>query len=438
MNPRLPRARLVLVLVVAAGGPAASQQPGDCTVLATPPTRVALDGRSLHIANPAIAAAGGQTFVAGRTVLLTGSGSAITGVTRDSVLGAVISPTGAVVGIPQPILGRIAFYPRVVAAGDGEWHVVFYTELGPSTQPNKADSADVWYGRYTTAGWRDVARIQRADSANLFGDASPDLIENRGELFFAYSIRILTFAGRPLIEKYGVVMLRRGGAAWTADTVITESDITKLRLVRRDDGPGVDVVFKQGVFESGRWFGSSAVLYRYGSAWSPRQILSETPTLGSPELIVAGENRAVVWLGADDGIMRWAESRPVANGVIVDSGSVPMGPVMDFSPARMGSHFLVLGRPKERNDPLQIAIRTSAGWRAANTLAIDANVPLFYARGTSDSTAILFTTRLARDSTESPFELRYQRLTTRCSSSGGVTDVPLAGRGQKRTGLQRR
>ncbi len=340
-----------------------------------------------------------------------------TPVVINALLGAVLPSSGPATPVSQPLADRVAFFPRATPASDGGWHVIFFTQRqGLTAAGDTLDSADAWYGHYSGSEWRDVVRIAPVDSATLSA-ASSHLVERNGELFFAYQIRILTWAGKPLVEKYGVVMLHRRGARWLSDTVVTESEVEYLDLIPKATGSGVDMVLKQGVYDrnAGRWIGTELLTQGFAAGWEPRQVLSSRAGAAViPRLLSVGSDRVAIWYEVDSvGAGHWASLRsPVA--LPLDTGTMSPTGLIDFDAVTVGAHILWFGRKRDAPGTTYPMVWTDSQWQQLSTIPIrnDGFAPAL--GETSDSTAIVLTMHMGRNDTELPAGTEIQRLTLRC------------------------
>lgn len=337
-----PGAALLSVMLLAvAQHPAFAAQsrnadPAQCSVRAETPRRLELaDGRTVSVDVQSVAVSGGTAMAVGRhAYVFPRSATPVTPpIMRDSIIGIVTDERGNTSLVPNPLRNRRAFFPRVAAGGDGSFHVVFVTasdSAEASVLP--LDTATIWYARFVNGAWISTERVGAVRQASLRSESASNLLERAGDLSFLFPF----LDRRSAATSGGVVLLRRMGSAWSADTLRTHSMPKHVRAVYSPGNEYIVAGIVQAVPRvNSRSQGSNPAdelyLARFDSAWrEPRRAGGDgRRTVSIPVLATAGETIVASWiswrpLDHQTSRIEWLrvgpDGRPTV-GPTIDSGS---------------------------------------------------------------------------------------------------------------------
>ena len=230
-------------------------------------------------------AVGGQAYV-----FPVGAGPRDDMVIRDSIIGFTIDLEGRVAVVPNPPGIHRAFYPRVVAAADSAFHVLFVTsEPAPYGMSPAADTGTVWYARFRDGAWTEPERIMITRGVRLDPDISSELLERQGELGAVFSFEAAS--------SQGLILLRRTQGAWRTDTLHTTDPPMFADAAYAKDGQivaafsmashRVDPSVRVGLFEA-----------RFGSSWSALRRIGggEQMDIAEVRLVRAGDDIVASWI----------------------------------------------------------------------------------------------------------------------------------------------
>lgn len=156
----------------------------------------------------------------------------ITGLTEDSIFGAVIARDGNARVVPTPITARQIHGIRVASRDDGGWDVVF-AEVAAFVGDRQPDEAlRLWHGVYDGEGWTSLEQIPAPDGIPLSTSFTSSLVRRADSLAWA-----LVPAMRS--PRRDIVLVQRRAGRWayewvpmrtTADVDLSYSDSLGLLL----------------------------------------------------------------------------------------------------------------------------------------------------------------------------------------------------------------
>lgn len=267
---------LPLVFVTRARGIAAppaltGSSAAACSTIGGTPRRMELsDGRIVSLDVRSLARSGDEILAAGRFgyVFPRDARSRTSPAMVDSILGVHIDGRGEVSLVFNPLLPRRAFHPRVTAAPDGSFHVLFATGLDTITwRPQPTDTVTLWYATYTRGWWSRPARVGQFAGAVLDPEHASALMEQNGELNIAFPFR----DHRSAATDGGVILLRRRAGRWLSDTLRTWLTPAAVRAVLDRDGSLVTLLLLAE--PSPDRYREKVFVARYDSAWNnPRLV----------------------------------------------------------------------------------------------------------------------------------------------------------------------
>lgn len=325
---RLVRA-MALVWGFVSVGPAAAQgsDPG-CQVEAATPRRVELpDGRAVSTDVQSVAVSDGSVMAVGRLayVFPLQATPRTSPVVMDSIIGFVIDRDGHVSLVPNPPGVRRPFFPRVAAASAGAFHALFVTSVDTANRIyGHLDTATIWYARFRQGAWTSPERVGEVRNALLQSEFASDLLARNDSLSFVFAFSVGEYT--PMTTG-GVVLLRRRGHTWLADTLHTVRGPTSAVLAFEPGRNSVATAIT--IPGTGNRAGSSLYLARFDRRWDqPRRIAGDgIASVTAPIISAVGEELVASWIdwkwmdagssrlswlriGAQDSMV----ARPIASG----------------------------------------------------------------------------------------------------------------------------
>lgn len=307
--------------VLAVPGVSDAMQSG-CRADAEPSRRVELpDGRAISTDVKSLARSGESVMAVGARayVFPRGAMPRSDAMMKDSIIGFVLNAKGvaSIVGNPPGVTR--AYHPRVAAAPDGSFHVLYVTtEINQDGLVPTSDTATIWYARFHNGRWRNIERVVSTRGARLIHESASVLLERGGELSFLF----------PFVtpEARGLILLRRTASRWHADTLRTVADPVSAAAIYENGGSLV-ATFTM----SGRQIDSSftELLFatRFRSSWSvPVRIGGDgVRPVAIPSLLRVGRTVVRSWIewtwgNAASSQLHWLPSatdsvaKPVASG----------------------------------------------------------------------------------------------------------------------------
>jgi hypothetical protein len=140
----------------------------------------------------------------------------ITGLTEDSIFGAVIARDGTARVVPAPIPARQIHGIRVASRDDDGWDVVF-AEVAAFTGDRQPDEAlRQWHGVYDGERWNSLEQIPVPDSVPLSTLFSSSLVRRGDSLAWALATTIHS-------ARKDIVLVQRREGQWSYEFVPTGS-----------------------------------------------------------------------------------------------------------------------------------------------------------------------------------------------------------------------
>ena len=273
---------------------ALSQDAGAvCRVsVAAPPRRLELpDGRTVSTDVKSVAVSRGHVMAVGASayVFPRGAMPRSDAVMRDSIIGFVIDAKGVVSMVPKPPIPARVSSPRIAAARDGSFHMLFVTTADDQNGlVSQADTATIWYARYHEKRWTTPERVMQTRGARLLIETSSQLLERHGELSFLFP------NGTP--GPGGVVLLRRRANRWIADTLQTPQEPTTVSAVHASDGSLV-AAFTMPGRDINPTYTDVLFTARFRSSWSsPAYTGGTTRPVGMSRLLRVGNTIVATWI----------------------------------------------------------------------------------------------------------------------------------------------
>lgn len=352
--------------------------------------------------------------------------------TRRTWLGVLRDDRGHVRLVPTPPGYADAAYPRVAAAGRAGWHFVFVRGKQGGVPGNLLlfEHAEVWYGRFDGHTWTGLQQIATARHASLLPEMSSELIVANDGLAFAYPVEHPLGGTAGSERRQGIVMLRRRGSEWTADTLATNTLATweaprSVHMMSIRDS-ALAVVSAQSFFADGRPRGPALFVTQYGTHWiKPQLLLDISPRyVVSPVALARSDGSAVItWRTAIPGVdaetLEWGVIEP--NGAFHREGALgEVKPIDRPAAISLGTDRTIWAiRDGDARDAIHVFVAPSGG--PVQDLGT-AHVPLenFTTLGAPlpDDTILLITLETGKKA-ESPFATSFlTALTVRCPPSG--------------------
>lgn len=190
------------------------------------------DGRNPYVASFSEAWHGTSGMFMGQPVYLFESSARFPEVPllRDSLIGLLIDTSGVARPVVTPLTGGYSLYPRVISSINGGWDVLLVRSPVPDSALMTRDApAELWVGHFDGRRWSALTRIAETRGASLRPEFSSRLVRNGvGEIAFA-------FPRNGLSPTPGIVLLRRAGGRWRADSLPTPE---RVDYVGVEPGPG--------------------------------------------------------------------------------------------------------------------------------------------------------------------------------------------------------
>lgn len=330
-----------LAAMVAAGRAASAavpQRPGACTSLAQPAHRLELaDGRVVSIDVQSVAASGDVVMAVGRHayVFPRGANPRTSPTLQDSIIGVVVDGRGRTSLVRNPLLPRRVLFPRVTAARDGSFHMLFVTS-GDSVglQSTPLDTASIWYARFHNGAWTTPERVATVRAAFLQSE-STELLELDGSPAYLFPF----IDARQDSSSGGVILLRRASGAWLADTLATPAATPFVRAVVVPGGSSVVAVIAQAGPRVGGIAADELYAVRFDSARSaPRRIGGDGwRPVTLPMLATVGDTIIASWIS-------WRQMRPETSRIdwvrIEPGGRLVDGPAVHAGSAAIPFHMI--------------------------------------------------------------------------------------------------
>lgn len=138
-------------------------------------TGLTTDTAIYYVAVEALAVGSGSALVAGLPshVFDLNAQMQAVGVTRDSIVGAVIRPGRPPELVISPLPGRHLGWFRAVSAGRGRWTLAFAELAAPRGTPGSEAVAALWTGDYSSEGWSGLRIIDEPTDALAVYASSP-------------------------------------------------------------------------------------------------------------------------------------------------------------------------------------------------------------------------------------------------------------------------
>jgi hypothetical protein len=178
-----------------------------------------LGNRPLYVEADAFVANGrGEVLLAGTPNYLwqVSPPGEITGLTEDSIFGAVIAPDGTARIVPAPITARQIHGIRVTSRNDDGWDVVF-AEVAAFVGDRQPDEAlRLWYGVYDGEGWNSLEQIPAPDGIPLSTLFTSSLVRRGDSLAWAL-VPAMGFLRRD------IVLVQRREGRWAYESVPTRT-----------------------------------------------------------------------------------------------------------------------------------------------------------------------------------------------------------------------
>ncbi|HEY5547066.1 MAG TPA: hypothetical protein VIK50_13525 [Gemmatimonadaceae bacterium] len=322
-----------LVASLAAGRVALASTPqrGEmCTVSAEPARRLELgDGRIVSVDVQSVATSGGSVMAVGRhAYVFPRTANPLTSPTLlDSIIGVVIDGRGNTSLVTNPVRTRHVLFPRVAAAPDSSFHVLFVTSSDSAeVQTTPLDTATIWYARFGNGAWtrpEPVASVR----AGFLQSESAELLEHDGSPEFLFPF---VDAGQGS-SSGGVILLRWRQGVWSADTLRTRVVTPFVRALNGPDGRSLVAVIAQAIPRGGRIPADELYVVRFDSAWSePRRIGGDgRRPVTLPILTTVGDTIVASWISwrpmrQETSRIDWLRIDPggrVVDGPMVDAGN---------------------------------------------------------------------------------------------------------------------
>jgi hypothetical protein len=386
------------------------------------------DGTTLTIDVSSMAHRRGEVLIAGTPTYLWPRGSARGGAPLDAPLafGVVRDVRGRYAVVPAPAVPG-AKHPRVVSAGNDGWHAVFVT--GSQGTPMNALAfmdAEIWYGRYDGRRWTDVSRIARVHAAELLPGRSSGLVATPSGIAFAYAFDRSAERGSRAAGNQGLVLLRRRGSEWKADTLQTWEGPGDVQLAT--DTSGVIVAaYTQAYFEGGRPHGPDLFTARFDARWERPRLAINVPSryVAAPMLprrVHAGS--VIAWqsaqAGAEGAVLEWGVFGH--DQVVRSRGHVAAGSIMD-RPAMLqagGASALWLLRDGKSQTSLRLIVARDTTLQDLGSIQVPLDNPTPHAAVLEDGTILIVTGGLGRSPSDPPASSYLTTAVVRCTGARPV------------------
>lgn len=294
---------LSILLVQSACAPvgrtAALQPTAGCAIteISREPLRLA-DGGELYV-EPVVVAPSreGELLLLGRyNYLFQPVGERWMPAPDDSVMGAVVEPSGAAWIVNAPFPANLLDGIRALAREDGGWDVVF-AQLRPSTDTVRSDTVEtLWYGVLRQGRWAMLERLPASRGRVVHGDRVSSLVRWGDTLAWAVSQQ------RPGDALMSVLVYERGDSGWAFSVVPAAPAYVEL-MHHPATGLAVAVVQPDPLQRSDA---NSLLLW------------SRQPDWRIHGRIVRGRDERVhapfIRMRGDEGVLSWKADVPAADG----------------------------------------------------------------------------------------------------------------------------
>jgi hypothetical protein len=424
--PGVAALSVAVAVMSRAGTPASrsefSQTAPACSTWAGPSKRLELpDSRIVSIDVRSMAHSASMVLAVGRLayVFPASAGPRTPPQLPDSILGVTIDGRGAVALVPNPSLPARVFHPRVAAAPNGRFHVLWVTGLDSVVDlPEPTDTATLWHATYGNGGWSTPVRVMTVRGARLNPELASALLARDDELAVVFPF----VERRSALAEGGAILLRRRAGRWLADTLrTTHSAPVIVRALYRREGLISLLTFTDTAF------GRSEALYlsKFDEGWSrPVRIAGDGTRPVTIPALVQRDNDYVVswiewrWLDPETAKLEWmvmdSAGRSMARGH-VDSGP----PTYPYELAMVGEHHpLWLYRGTPRDNLVALAVLLDSTIARLPSVGAPFRNPLPATLSLSRNRFLLFTQKLALTDSEPMAASFVTEFEVRCPGSG--------------------
>lgn len=257
---------------------------------------VLADGQVVHVPVASAARQGRAILLAGLPTFTwpTAATPGSNPQSRDSLIGVLVTASGEIVGVSNPLAGRAVAYPKVASAGGGAWHGMLIERLTTREgHEQPTDSARLWYGRFNGRTWSDVTPVATVHGAYIATEYTSDLVAVDDRLAFAYPLDAQAGSGRV----QGVVLLRRDRGRWLADTLGGVIDPRYARLIPASRPGAWTVLYAAPFFDNQRLINTSLHAATWQGRWSAPAVLARASerAVVNPRLFALRSSILVTW-----------------------------------------------------------------------------------------------------------------------------------------------
>ena len=379
------------------------------------------ESRPLTLRDGRLAFVGANSAAANRGAILAAATPAYTfrdgyGINTDTLVGVIVDSSGVGVPVLNPLPGRVAADLRVSSAGEAGWHVVFIDAYGQTGFGQ--DSGAVWYGRFDGTQWRGVERIAVIHYGSLSLDLAPDLGADGDQLRFAFAFE-RPFASDGTANR-GIIMLRRDGGRWSADTLRLLNKPYYVRLVKAPTERGWYVGFDRGYSDAGRVRGTSLFVTRYDSTWHQPELVidGDSAHVGKPTLISLSDGLVATWIRRGAGAVEWGALSHAGPLVTLPRGAVLFPGILEYEVVKLdGTSLLWYSQPRSSgpHDTVLAVLRRGGRTFRLNAFAVRNEAFLGEAVALSPTDLMMFTTQMPGPVAPTSMHTIVTRLTITCS-----------------------
>ncbi|MEO7712152.1 MAG: hypothetical protein ABIV10_04480 [Gemmatimonadaceae bacterium] len=302
-----------------------------------------LDGRNPYVASFSEAWRGAEGMFMGQPVYLFGASARFPEepLVRDSLIGLLIDTSGVARPVATPLTGGHSLYPRVINSIDRGWEVIFVRSPLPDGAPMTPDApAELWAGHFDGTRWSELTRVATTRGASLRPEFTSRLVRNRlGELAFA-------FPRNGLSPTPGIVLLRRAGGRWRADSLPTPERVDYVGVEPGPEGDRWILVYRSPDLASENPSHGTIYTVTVDSVWQkPRAVVHGLQTkLTDPVLARIGNELIESWWQREDGVDSSAPTHSVRWARIDTAGAVHAPQTSIAAPDRSEFRLTPLGR----------------------------------------------------------------------------------------------
>jgi hypothetical protein len=275
------------------------------------------------------------------------------------------------------------------------------------------DSAAVWYGRFDGARWHGLTRVAMAQHAFLNVQFSSDLGVDGERLRFAFAFDKSAATGSNARGNQGVIMLRRDGGRWSADTLHSRWNTTYVQISKAAaSGSWHLAIVRPYAGESGSG-SSSLFLAAYDSAWGePRLVVpGDSLPISEPSLTPLRDGLISTWRRRHVPVIEMAR---VPTPMSAPDVSTVFANTDDYGAVGLDS-TTVLWHTAVSRDTVRALLYQEGRLVPAGTVVVNHDSDLRLAVPLSSREMILFTSRIRRAPAESPAITMVSRVTINCS-----------------------